>query len=350
MDENNKDLSLNEYMLIITNWYKYFFSFKKLIISSVILCSIIGLTYSILNKPIYKAKLSFAMESDSGGALTGALALAGQFGLDIGQSASGAFSGTNIIELMQSRVVFERALMKADISNPSNPLINRLLENNKEYKRASDNTLFKLGDNESFFTREQDSITKMLYNNFLLSGDFSVKQESTKSTFISINVKSKDEKFAKYFSEAIAETVTELYITNKSQKARLNLNIIEKQVDSIRNELNKSILKSAQETDQVFGLNPALNVKRIDFLKSQVDLQANTAILTELVKNLELARLTLVRETPLIQIIDNPKFPLDFIYFRKLKGIIYGGVFGAFLCILVLSSLRIYNEREKYGF
>jgi hypothetical protein len=35
-----------------------------------------------------------------------------------------------------------------------------------------------------------------------------------------------------------------------------------------------------------------------------VDVQANTAILTELVKQSELAKVTLRKETPLIQIID----------------------------------------------
>ena len=350
MEENNKELTLKDYLKIINEWLGYILKNKNLVILSVVFGSIVGLTYSTLNKPIYKAKLSFVLESDSGGALTGALALAGQFGLDIGQNGGGAFSGTNIIELMQSRVVFERALMKEDVSKPSKPIIDRLLENSNEFDKSLFESQFKLGQDVSLFTREQDSITKSLYNNFLMSGDFIVQQESAKSAIISINVKSKDEKFAKYFCEAIAETVTELYVTNKSQKARLNLSIIEKQVDSIRNELNKSILKSAQETDQVFGLNPALNVKRIDFLKSQVDLQANTAILTELVKNLEIARLTLVRSTPLIQIIDSPKFPLDFIYFRKLKGILFGGIFGGLLAICIIIFIKFYKEKDKYGF
>ena len=349
MEDNNENLGLKYYLNIFKDWASYFFIFKKIIIVSVIIGSIFGLLYSTLNKPVYKAKLSFALDGESGGGLTGALALAGSFGLDIGQSAGGAFSGTNIIELMKSRLVFERALLKPDSSFPSKPIIDRLLVSKKN-KIFNNDSPFKVNDDVNNLTRQQDSITKMFYNGFLLSGDFNVEQLNSKSSIISINVKSKDEKFAKYFSEAIAETITELYVSNKSEKARLNLSIIEKQVDSIRNELNKSILKSANETDQVFGLNPALNVERIDFLKSQVDLQANTTILTELVKNLELARLTLLRETPLIQIIDRPKLPLDFTYLRKLKGIIFGGLFAGFFCIGSLILFRIFKEREKYGF
>ena len=55
-----------------------------------------------------------------------------------------------------------------------------------------------------------------------------------------------------------------------------------------------------------------MNVKRVPSVNRQVDVQANTAILTELVKNLELAKVDLRKETPLIQIIDTPILPLPF--------------------------------------
>ena len=62
--------------------------------------------------------------------------------------------------------------------------------------------------------------------------------------------------------------------------------------------------------DNTFNLNPALNVRRAPVARNQVDVQANTAILTELVKQSELAKVTLRKETPLIQVIDKPILPL----------------------------------------
>ncbi len=53
-----------------------------------------------------------------------------------------------------------------------------------------------------------------------------------------------------------------------------------------------------------------MNVRRAPSAKRQVDVQANKAILTELVKQTELAKVTLRKETPLIQIIDRPILPL----------------------------------------
>jgi len=73
----------------------------------------IGLAFAFPQKPTYTATLTFALEDDKagGGGLSGALGLASSLGFDLGTSAGGAFSGANLIELMQSRTLIERALL-----------------------------------------------------------------------------------------------------------------------------------------------------------------------------------------------------------------------------------------------
>jgi uncharacterized protein involved in exopolysaccharide biosynthesis len=91
-------------------------------------------------------------------------------------------------------------------------------------------------------------------------------------------------------------------------------------------------------------LNPALNVNRAPSAKRQVDVQANTAILTELVKQTELAKVTLRKETPLIQVIDRPILPLPKERFGKAKGILVGGILAEFLILLFLIIKRVLNQ------
>lgn len=79
-----------------------------------------------------------------------------------------------------------------------------------------------------------------------------------------------------------------------------------------------------------------MNVRRAPSARRQVDVQANTAILTELVKQSELAKVTLRKETPLIQVIDRPILPLEKQYFGKLKGIVFGCFLLTFLTISFL--------------
>jgi len=97
----------------------------------------------------------------------------------------------------------------------------------------------------------------------------------------------------------------------------------------------------AVSNDQVFGLNPALNVRRVPGIKKEVDVQANTAILTELVKQTELARINVRKETPLIQVIDKPILPLKKEKFGKVKGLLIGGFLAAFLVTGLLIGRKL---------
>ena len=93
--------------------------------------------------------------------------------------------------------------------------------------------------------------------------------------------------------------------------------------------------------DNTFGLNPAMNVRRAPSARRQVDVQANTAILTELIKQTELAKVTLRKETPLIQVIDMPILPLKKEKFGKAKGIVMGSFLAGFLVVLGLIVRRL---------
>jgi hypothetical protein len=59
---------------------------------------------------------------------------------------------------------------------------------------------------------------------------------------------------------------------------------------------------------------------------------------------LELAKITLRKETPLIQLIDRPILPLEKEKFGKLKSIILGGFLAGFLYILYLIFGRLYRK------
>jgi uncharacterized protein involved in exopolysaccharide biosynthesis len=121
----------------------------------------------------------------------------------------------------------------------------------------------------------------------------------------------------------------------------MNMDILERQTDSIRRELNGAITGVAVANDNTFMLNPALNVRRAPSARRQVDVQANTAILTELVKQTEMAKVTLRKETPLIQVIDRPILPLKKEKFGKVKGIVLGGFLALFVAVIALIFRKI---------
>ena len=352
METQNDEITLKELLEKAKEWYSYLLSQWKIIVLAGVIGAALGLTYSIYKKPIYTATLSFALEDEKSGSggLGSALGLASSLGLDLGGgSGGGAFSGANLTELFKSRSMVEQTLMQPVLAGTDTISLAELYIRTQEWrdkwqeKPKLKGIQFPPLTKRKYYTREHDSIMGKMYED-LSKTSLTVAQKDKKISIISIDVKSENEVFAKAFSETLAKQVSDFYVDTKSKKARMNMAILQHQTDSIRAELNGAITGVAVANDNTFMLNPALNVNRAPSAKRQVDVQANTAILTELVKQTELAKVTLRKETPLIQVIDRPILPLPKERFGKAKGIFTGGIVAFFLMVLVLIIRRILKE------
>jgi hypothetical protein len=350
---DNDEISLKEIILKIKEWSVFLKSKLKIIFLAGFIGASIGLIIAYNSKTTYKAVLTFAMEDDKGsggGGLSGALGLASSFGIDLGGGGGGAFAASNLAELMKSRLLVEKVLLEPTIINGKTISlaeyyiqINNLRESwNK--KPALKNIQFLPNADRNKFSLQQDSILQQIQKNLIDPKKLNIMQKDKKVTILSIEVTSENEVFSKIFCESLAKETSEFYIETKSKKSKINVNVLQRQVDSVRNELNNAITGVANETDNIYNLNPALNIKIAPSKKKQIDVQANTSILTNLVVQLEMAKITLRRETPLIQLIDSPIFPLPKEKYGKLKSIILGGFLAGFLYILFLIFGRLYRK------
>jgi hypothetical protein len=348
--ENPSDeISLKELIEKGQEWYNYLLSQWKIIVLAGVIGAALGLTYSIIKKPIYTATLSFALEDEKSGGLGGALGLASSFGIDLGGGGGSVFTGSNLTELFKSRSMVEQTLLSPVTSNGKViSLAEMYIENQGWRAEWNDDSNYKSIQfspkvDREILTRVHDSILGVIYTDLSKNG-LTVGQKDKKVDIITIDVTSTDELFSKYFTESLVTEVSDFYIQTKSKKSRENMLILERQTDSIRRELNGAITGVAAANDNTFGLNPAMNVRRVPSARRQVDVQANTAILTELVKQTELAKVTLRKETPLIQIIDRPIFPLKKEKFSKVKGVLLGGFLAGFLSLIGLMCKRFFKE------
>jgi uncharacterized protein involved in exopolysaccharide biosynthesis len=346
------EISLKELILKIKDWYHFLLTKWLVIVAAGTIGGAIGIGYAFFTKPDYTATLSFALEDEKQGGvggLSGALGLASSLGIDLGTSAGGAFSGANLIELMKSRKIVEKALFNPiALNGKSLSLAQHYINFNELNKDWDEKPLLKdiefVPDaDRSKFTLQQDSILGKIYENIAgANGLLSVMQKDKKISIINIEVKSTNELFSKAFTESIAQEVSSYYIEIKSKKARQNMEILQHQTDSIRTELNGAITGVAAAADNTFGLNPAMMVRKTPGTRRQVDVQANTAILTQLVTNLEMAKVSLRKETPLIQVIDRPILPLKKEKVGKLKSLILGSFLAGFLTGLVLIFKKLF--------
>ena len=348
---DNDEISLKELIQKIKEWIAYLKTQWKLIIGIAALGGIIGFVYASFQKPTYLATSTFVLEEDKsgGGGLGGALGLASSFGLDLGSSGGGLFTNSNIIELMKSRLVVEKTLLNPiQISGKEISLadyyiqINELKEDWAKNPNLA-NINFPANADRIKFSLEQDSILQTISAS-LTKNNLVIVQKDKKVSIISLTVKTESELFSKLFCEQLLKETSDFYIETKSKKSRLNVDILQKQADSIRAELNGAITGVATASDNVYNLNPAYNVKKTPGTRRQVDVQANTAILTQLVAQLELSKVSLRKETPLVQLIDRPILPLEKEKLGRLKSLILGGFLAGFLTVLYLVFGQTYRK------
>lgn len=296
----------------------------------------IGLIYSINKKPSYNSSLSFIVEGEASSGLAG---LASTFGLGKAAGNQGMFNSANILDLLKSRSLVQKALLKPLTYNPKKSFADLYIEFSDlkegwENKPEMKNFQFTTGSELKNLTQIQLQVLTQIYS--LVTKDIIVENKNPDNTIIYLDIKSNNEEFSRYFPEQLIKVVSEYYIETKTRKAKLNYQVLKIQTDSVRAELNSAITGVASANDNTFLLNPAFNVKRAPSAHKEVSVQVNQAILSELVKNLELSRMNLLNETPFIEIIDTPVSPIPPKELGKIKGIIFGGIISGFLIVAFL--------------
>lgn len=347
---DNEEISLKELIQKFQKWLQYLKTQWKLIFVITALGAIISFVYASFQKPTYQATTTFVLEEDKGsGGLGGAMGLASSFGFDLGGGVGGLFTNSNIIELMMSRFVVEKTLLNSvQLGNKEISLADYYIEVNElrdtwSNKPTIANVGFPANADRTKFTLLQDSILNEISKE-LIKENLTILQKDKKVSIISMTVKTRNELFSKFFCEQLLKETSDFYIETKSKKARFNVEVLQRQADSIRAELNAAITGVAAASDNVYNLNPAFNVKSTPSKRKQVDVQANTAILTQLVAQLELSKVSLRKETPLVQIIDRPILPLEKEKLGRVKSFLIGGFLAGFLTILYLLFVRLYKK------
>jgi len=344
----NDSISLKYLFRKILDWLNFLISKKIQLIVFMVVGGGIGIGYSILNKPKYSGTLTFILENTGKTKLSGYSSIAAQFGLSLGDNNGGLFLvDDNIIAFMQSRSMVAKTLLSESVINGDKKLlIDRFVEfTGMKKKWEKDPRLSIVVFHNEPQTILEDSIITEVYKE-IRENYLTVSKPDKKADVIYITTKSQSEWFSKQFSETLLQNVSSFYIETQTKKTSENVAILQRQVDSVRGFLNTAISGVAISSDANPNPNPALQRLRVPSQKKLVDVEMNKAILEELVKNLELAKITLRKETPLVQVIDRPVLPLDKKYTSILKGVILGLFWGGFFGV-VWVSLRRYFEKLR---
>lgn len=351
VSQDQNDISLKDILLSIFDWVKYLLNKKFIIIIFVLLGVGIGILYSIQKKPEYLSRLTFVMEESKSNPLGAYMGLASQFGIDLNSAAgSGVFSGDNILEFLKSRLIIERALLASVIVNNKNSSLADLyldisgMREEWKDKKSMPVINFPPSQNRSKFSLQQDSVLFIIFNT-ILKRHLDINKVDKKLSFIEVDCISQSEQFSKQFSEQLVKEAASFYIETKTKRSKENVDKLQAKADSLESLLNRRSYSAA--TLQDLNQNPARQIATVSLESLQREKMISETMYGEVVKNLELAKITMLQDVPLIQIVDSPILPLEKKKFGKLKGLVLGGFLGGFLTVLCLIVIKLWKDTFK---
>ena len=350
-EQNLDDFSVKGLIKNLRDWLYFLLSKSKNILNITFLFLVLTLAYNYIKSPIHYARTSFVLDSESSSnSISDIASLASLAGINASSfiDSSSLFQIDNIQELYRSSSMLKQTLLtKYTFGNQTDILINKFGKEEKIDKKWN-----KLGvdfTNKSLMdikSRLHDSVlmeaVKIIKEKYLL-----VDKPSRKTTILEIGFDHKNELLAKSFNENLVSIVNNFYFKTKTKKTGENLEILQRQADSVKNVLDKSILFLAEKDQSIPNPNPLTKVSLVPYQKALVDVQANGAIYQEIVTQLELAKVNHRNKTPLIQIIDKPTLPLENSRLKFIECLIYGLFGGLLLAIIYFSLLRFYNSLIK---
>lgn len=279
-----------------------------------VLLSALAMGYYFFQKTSYKAQASFILEEKSaGGGLAG---LASQFGIDVSSLSSNnsIFAGDNILDIISSRNIVEKVLLsKADPANnkDSARLIDWYIagEKLKEKKWGGIEGIESINFyNYKEGNRLKDSLLREVYQ-LVTTKNLFVDRLNKKGTIIQVTSSGRTETFSKLFVERVVNETILYYVQIKTSVANQNISRLERRADSILQILNAKSYQTA--TQQILDANMAFKSAAVPSELSQREKTLNYAIYTEITKNLEASRMSLSSQTPVINLLDMPKYPLE---------------------------------------
>jgi hypothetical protein len=321
----------------------------RLILIVGISCSLLGLIYANFKTLKYTARTTFVVEDSKaigGNGIMGALS--GQFGSEILGALGGSnlLSGENIIELSKSRSLIRKTLLSSyDSTQSLADVYATTYKLKKKWKKSSEvNAEIAFSPNKNTFSRVEDSLLNTLIDK-IIKKDIQVFKPDRRLGLFEMDVVMLDEKLADLFCRILLTKTSDLYIQAKTKRLVGNINRLQHLADSLKGYANQKSYDAGMSDFGTLDVNPQYYEQNVQNTINSRDEILSSTIYSEIIKNLELSKVSLLQETPTIQIIDTPDRPLPDNHIEWYEGL-FGGLFGGlFIACFVL--LFLYEPKVK---
>jgi len=323
-------LLINQYkrQLLFTLGY-----WKKLAFAGIIL-ALIAIVYAFFQPITYTARTTFVVEDAKSGGGSLVSALSGSLGIDIGgmTGSNSMLAGDNVLELLRSNSLIKKTLLTKFDTSGANTLADVYAEvygwkanwkNNSAINKDIHFNIIPL-------TRLEDSLLQIMVERIKLK-EISVVKPDKKLGFFELQFSSRNEVLSKLFCVNLINEATTFYINTKTGRLRKNIERLQMRADSLGVLLNRKTLSAAEASVQTLDVNLAYASPSVNAEISSRDKFMQSTVYAEIVKNLELSKTALAQESPTVQLLDTPEFPLKKNKISKLKYAMMGFLGGFFI-------------------
>ena len=297
-----------------------------------------------MKPPTYFAITNFVIEDDSSSKMSDLSSIASIAGINTSafMDSSSLFQIDNIQELYVSSLMLKKTLLsEVELNGKKKKIIDLYISSEKlENKLYNKGIKFK---NSSEIDRAKDSVIQKIIKR-IREKNLTVSKPNRKTTIVQVGFNYKNEILAKLFNESLVENVNDFYFEIMTKKSKSNIDVLQKQADSVKKITDFSIEKLAFLEQDIPNANPLLKSNKIPSQIELLNLQANTSIYAEIVKQLELAKISQRNRVPVLQIIDKPILPLPNSQWELITTLIYGILTGIIVCTIYFSFLILIEK------
>ena len=274
--------------------FKKIYNSKKVILYSSIAFTLIGISISLVSPVKYSSSTIFIPQNQENtqSNLSGVASLVG---INLGTSSLGGDIPSAVYPLIAESPKFKRLLLNTIINKKKNlTLKNFLIEH---YKIDEKNDSFLSGI-------EMSKLEEICFN--ILSEIISINVNQ-KDGFITINSIMPIAEYSAIVTKNSREILQNIIIENKIETARQNLNFSQKQLGEKKLEFDEIQSKLAYFSDS--NLNTVNSFVINEKNKLEAEFEIINAVVTELSKQVEQAKLQVTKDTPVFSTIKEVIIP-----------------------------------------
>ena len=354
---NNEHIQIQEdeafsFKMLLQQWKQqllFTLGYWKILSAAGAVVAIIAIIFALFQPVTYTARTSFVVEDSKSGGGSLISALSGSLGIDIGgmSGSNSMLAGDNVLELLRSNSLIKKTLL-TNFDQAGTSTLADVYASTYGWKEKWKNNS-AIGKEINFsakpLTRLEDSLLQVMVERIKLK-EISVAKPDKKLGFFELQFSSRNEVLSKLFSDNLINEATTFYINTKTGRLRKNIDRLQARADSLGILLNRKTFSAAEASVQTLDVNLAYAAPAVTAEINTRDKYMQSAVYAEIVKNLELSKTALAQESPTVQLLDVPEYPLKKNKISKIKYAAMGFL-GGFLLVGFIIFYQVDLSKNK---